>query len=100
METLDFETLHEYRDHDTGGILLDVEISSSASTRLVAYVDSGAAHCIFDGQYAELIGLTLNNGEEKRFSTSDGGTIVGYGHEISMTVLEPVINFIPLFSFV
>lgn len=98
METIDFETLHEYQDHETGGILLDVEISSSISTRLKAHVDSGAANCLFNGQYAELIGLTVNSGEKKNFSTPDGGTIVGYGHEISMIVLGHTVSSIVYFT--
>lgn len=98
MVRLDFEIEQQYPDDVTGGIVLDVEIASSQNVRLKAHVDSGAAHCLFQSVYADLLGLDLDQGVKLSLSVANGGLIVAYGHEVTMTVLGQTVNSLVYFT--
>jgi hypothetical protein len=49
-------------------------------------VDSGADICIFDAELAELIGLTLEEGDQVFFSGVTGTNRVAYMHRIELIV--------------
>ncbi len=99
MVDLAFETEHVFADDPTGGIVLDVEITlSDRPVRLKAHVDSGAANCLFQAEYAQCLGVNLREGVTKRFSVSDGGAIVAFGHEVNLTVLGHTVTSVVYFT--
>jgi hypothetical protein len=98
MPTPEFDTEYLYPDDPTGGVVLSVELQAENSTRLLAHVDTGAANCLFQSDYAELLGLTLIDGVPKSFSTAGGGTISAYGHQVTIKVLDHAVESIVYFT--
>jgi len=87
LPTLFFQTVYRYSDPAHNGILIPVELSAGSSIHLYAYVDTGAADCIFQRGYAEALDLPLASGELKRFSTASGSILTAYGHNLRITTL-------------
>jgi hypothetical protein len=59
------------------------------STRMAteALVDSGAASCIFDAQFADLLGIDdLESGRKKIFEGVSGDQLIGYVHEVTLEI--------------
>jgi len=54
---------------------------------LEAKLDTGATDCIFERAHGEALGLTIEQGIFKRFSTATG-TFEAYGHTVNLTVAE------------
>jgi hypothetical protein len=72
--SLDFATSHNYAEA-TDGINVPITLCMARqSVELLAKLDTGAAHCIFERKYAEILGLEVESGRLQRFS--DGGWIV------------------------
>ena len=100
MPNLSFEVEHHYAD-DPGGIPLSVELEADdggASTRLLAFVDTGAGQCLFQSEFAGLLGLNLEDGVREEFSAAGGGIITGYGHQVKMTVLGQSVHSMVYFT--
>jgi hypothetical protein len=53
---------------------------------LIATLDTGAAHCIFERRYAEELGLDVESGRAQRFRTM-AGSFVAYEHEVTIHTL-------------
>ena len=53
---------------------------------LIARLDTGAAHCIFERRYAEELGLDVESGRAQRFRTM-AGSFVAYAHEVTIQTL-------------
>jgi Aspartyl protease len=84
--TLDFETLHHYSE-GTGGIDIPIALCiGSQSVGLMAKLDTGAAHCIFERKYAEMLGLDVESGRLQRFRTV-AGTFAAFEHEVTIQTL-------------
>jgi predicted aspartyl protease len=84
--TLDFETLHHYSE-GTGGIDIPIALCiGSQSVELMAKLDTGAAHCIFERKYAEMLGLDVESGRLQRFRTV-AGTFAAFEHEVTIQTL-------------
>ena len=98
MPVLSFDIEHRYDDHQTGGIPVSVELAAGGSTRLLAFVDTGASYCLFQAEYAELLGLVLENGIQREFSTPNGAPVVGYGHEVRLTALGQSVDSVVYFT--
>ena len=65
---------------DSAGILLKTVLQSGSETVAVfAAVDTGAANCLFERVHGELLGLDIEAGERKGFSTATG-RIEAFGH--------------------
>ena len=47
-----------------------------------AFVDTGAAYSLFPADYAEILGLVLENGELTELTVGDGNTIRVYLHNV------------------
>jgi hypothetical protein len=83
----------------SSGIPLSVTLSSAAETiELLAYVDTGSSHCLFEREHAELLGLDLEAGEPKIFRTVTG-SVEAFGHMVELEVLdikfESMLYFLP-----
>jgi hypothetical protein len=65
--------------------------------RLLAKLDTGAAHCIFERVYGEQLGVNIEAGQAKTFRTATGD-FQAYGHEVTITCFEwefPSVVFFP-----
>lgn len=99
MPILEFDLEHVYPDDVTGGILLSVKLEAGEqSTRLTAYLDTGCSHCLFQGSYAELLGMELTRGMPLSLTTGDGGIINAYGHEVTIEVLDQRVESVVYFT--
>jgi hypothetical protein len=63
---------------------------------LLASLDTGASHCLFEGAYAAELGLHLTSGILTRFHTANS-TFDAYGHEIVVDVLGVVTHSLVYF---
>jgi len=87
VTALSFQTEYLYADPRHEGILIPVELTANFSVRLYAYVDTGAANCIFQRQFAEVLELPLATGQLRRFSTASGAVLDAWGHNLRLTTL-------------
>jgi len=97
MPNVEFEIEHIYPD-DFRGIVLEVQLNGNDAVRFPATVDTGASHCLFQGEYAEILGLTLTDGIPLQLSPAGGGTIGAYGHEVTVTVLDKTVSSLVYFT--
>lgn len=99
MPTIDFDLEHVYVDDLAGNIPLSVTLEvGDASARFLAYVDTGAGHCLFQSGYAEILDLDLRAGEPLRLSAADGGTIEAWGHTVIIEVLDQRVESVVYFT--
>jgi hypothetical protein len=98
MPSIRFDSEHVYPDDATGGITLSIELQAVRSVRLFAYVDTGAANCLFQGDYAELLGLTLTDGFPKYFYPAGGGSITAFGHHVTIKVFDYAVDSMVFFT--
>jgi hypothetical protein len=83
---LDFDTCHHYAEAADG---INVPITlciGRQSVELLAKLDTGAAHCIFERRYAEILELDVETGRPQRFRTV-AGSFATYGHEVTIQTL-------------
>jgi len=101
--SLDFDSSYHYADSRDG---INVPITLSVGTQsleLLAKLDTGAAHCIFERRYADMLGLDVETGRLQIFRTV-AGTFAAYQHEVTIRTLEiefPAVVFFaqdPAFS--
>ncbi len=87
MESLAFRARYNYSR--SGAIELPIELRANAarSVRLRAKVDTGAAFCIFQRDYADLLGIDVETGEHVRVATATGH-FDAYGHSVVLSCLE------------
>jgi hypothetical protein len=98
MPTIDFDLEHVY-DDPAGNIPLSIKLEvGEASARFLAFVDTGAARCLFQSEYAEILGLELRAGEWLQFSPAGGGTIDAWGHSVVVEVLDQRVESVVYFT--
>jgi hypothetical protein len=84
--SLEFSFSHRYSS-SAQGIEVPVTLGSGGqSVDLIANLDTGAAHCIFERRYAEMLGMNPESGRLQRFRTATG-SFAAYEHEVSLQVL-------------
>jgi hypothetical protein len=84
--SLDFAISHQYHSSPEG---IEVPVTlriGGPSVDLIAKLDTGAAHCIFERRYAELLGLSVESGRLQRFRTLTG-SFPAYEHEVTLQIL-------------
>jgi len=70
--SLDFDAAHHYTEA-LDGIEVPITLSTGRqSVELLAKLDTGAAHCIFERKYAEMLGVDVDSGRLQRFRTVAG----------------------------
>lgn len=88
MATLNFAIQYDYSAMANQGIIVPVVLEAGGeSVRLQAKIDTGAEFCLFERDYGELLGLDIEAGERKVFNTLTGN-IEGFGHEVTIDVLD------------
>lgn len=86
MHQLAFSRNHSYAGRDTSITLPVVLRSGAIYADLVASLDTGASHCLFENAYATILGLDLTSGVLTRFQTANSA-FEAYGHEVEIDVL-------------
>ena len=96
MPRLEFSHVHSYaspRDEISLPVVLK---SGGASLDLLAFVDTGSSHCLFQRSCCEVLGLDLESGEPKTFRTANG-RVETFGHvvqiEMSHLTIESMVYF-------
>lgn len=84
---ISYRILHQYPDSELG---ITIPVVLTVGEQIVkisdAKADIGASHCVFERGFGELLGLEIEKGTLKRFSTVTG-QFTAYGHWVSMFVL-------------
>lgn len=83
--SLSFPFLHSYSGQSAITVPLTLSSSASSYADLLAKLDTGSTHCVFDGTYAALLGLDLHSGVKQRIRTATGA-FQTYGHEVTLAV--------------
>jgi len=84
--SLEFGASYHY-DSSAAGIEIPTTLRvGQRSVDLVARLDTGAAHCIFDRRYAEILGIEVESGRAQRFRTVTG-SFTAYEHEVTLHTL-------------
>jgi aspartyl protease len=96
MPAIEFSRTHSYLPAGDG-ILLPVFLNNGAErVKLLAHVDTGASHCLFDRRHAELLNLDVEAGDPMAFRTATG-RVEAFGHLVTIETLglnfESVVYF-------
>jgi hypothetical protein len=82
---LTFASVHDY---GTEAIIIPVELRLSDKTvRTDAYVDTGAAFCVFKRELGTALDIDVESGTPLRLSTVTGN-FEAYGHMLTLKTLE------------
>ena len=63
-------------------------LSQEKSVTTLAFLDTGATYSVFQGDFCERLGLTLEEGERVGITVGDGGIILVYLHELKVSIDE------------
>jgi hypothetical protein len=98
LETLVFREKHSYLNARTG-IEVPVSLMAGAgrTVRLLAKVDSGAAFCIFQREYADQLGFEVENGVLQTVSTANR-SFETYGHTVTLTCFDWTFETVVYFA--
>ncbi|HEX3744868.1 MAG TPA: hypothetical protein VHW09_13090 [Bryobacteraceae bacterium] len=84
--SLEFDTAHRYTD-TRDGIPVPVSlVIGRQSVELLAKLDTGAAHCIFERKYGEMLEIDVESGRLQRFRTV-AGSFAAYEQEVIIQTL-------------
>jgi hypothetical protein len=83
---IDFDSRYGYQEN-ASGILIPVALTwGGRSVELKARLDIGAADCLFDVHYAEVLGIDVTSGVERTYRTV-AGSFRAFGHELTISTL-------------
>jgi hypothetical protein len=91
MPRLEFTHFHSYAnryDAVTVPVLLK---SGSETAEVVASIDTGSTHCVFERLHAQSLGLDVEAGEPMDL-WSAAGPVKSFGHAVQITVFELVFE--------
>ena len=83
---LGFSKVHGYAGPSDSIAIPVVLQAGDRRVALVASLDTGASHCIFERSHAEWLGLDIERGVPKTFATVDS-RIQTFGHEVTINTL-------------
>ncbi|HZL28217.1 MAG TPA: aspartyl protease family protein [Acidobacteriaceae bacterium] len=86
MPAIEFSRTHSYLPaHD--GISIPVILSNGAeSVKLLAHMDTGASHCLFERRHGELLNLDVEAGDPMAFRTATG-RVEAFGHPVTIETI-------------
>ena len=84
---MEFSVSHQYNSSAEGIEVPDSRGNGGQSVDLIAKLDTGAANCIFERRYAEILGINPESGRLQRFRTMTG-SFAAYEHEVTLQVLS------------
>jgi hypothetical protein len=74
-------------DSKTEGITIPAVLKAGRKKiELLAKIDTGASDCLFEREYADALGLRVEEGVRKTYATANS-RFDAYGHEISLQVM-------------
>jgi len=95
--SLEFDTTHQYTDAEDG-IQVPIALAiGRQSVELLAKLDTGAAHCIFERKYGEMLGLAVESGRLQRFRTV-AGSFAAYEQEVTIQTLGIEFSAVVFFA--
>lgn len=95
--SLAFDAAHQYPEA-LDGIEVPIGLSiGRQSVELLAKMDTGAAHCIFERKYAEMLGVDVGSGRLQRFRTV-AGSFAAYQHEVTVQTLGIEFSAVVFFA--
>jgi hypothetical protein len=94
--TLTFGASHRYTSADGIDIPTELRVGNQ-KVELIARLDTGAAHCIFERRYGEELGLDVESGRSQRFRTM-AGSFVAYEHEVFLHTLGIEFSSVVFFA--
>ncbi len=85
LTSLEFDAELHYEE-TPAGILVPIRLThGNRSVELRARLDTGAADCIFDDSYADILGFT-DSGVQREYRTVTG-SFKAHGHEVAIETL-------------
>jgi hypothetical protein len=90
VRTLNTQAFRESFNYSRSESGIEVPISlvnAGRTVRLLAKIDTGAAFCIFQREYAEQLGLDVETGIRLTMSTATG-SFETYGHTVTLTCFD------------
>ncbi len=85
-EEISFDETYFYNTLKIGITVPTILQLNERLVEIEAKVDTGAENCIFERRHGETLGLEIESGAEKLFSTATA-PFTTYGHEVTMLVL-------------
>jgi hypothetical protein len=85
-ESIDFDARYHYAETAAGILVPITLIRGDRRVSLKARLDTGAADCVFDSHYAQVLGIDMTSGLPRTYRTVTGG-FTAYGHEVSISTL-------------
>ncbi|MFN7946869.1 MAG: hypothetical protein U0Z53_16075 [Blastocatellia bacterium] len=92
-----FDKSCEYNSLEDGVTIPVVLKVGATKADLLAKVDTGAAHCLFQREYGEALGLQLENGQLVRLDTL-AGSLTAFGHEVTLITFDIEFEAIVFFA--
>lgn len=85
-EEISFDESYFYNTLKIGITVPTILRFDEISVEIEAKIDTGAENCIFERRHGEMLGLKIESGAEKLFSTATAPFIT-FGHELTILVL-------------
>jgi predicted aspartyl protease len=95
--SLDFDASYHYAEAIDG---IDIPIMlrvGRESVEFLAKLDTGAANCIFERKYAEMLRIDVESGRLQRFRTV-AGSFAAYQHEVTIQTLGIELSAVAFFA--
>jgi len=86
MPALEFTRLHPYQPTADGISVPIALITGSRAVDLLAQIDTGASHCLFERRHGEMLRLDVESGDPKAFRTA-AGRVDAFGHWVTLETL-------------
>lgn len=98
MLQLSFNVVGEYSLSSAGiEVPITLSVGADRSISLAAKIDTGATSCIFNRGYADALGLRMDDGERKIFSTATG-SFEARGHWVTLSCMELDVESVVFFA--
>lgn len=88
MTKIEYQAQYRYDHSDVGIEIPIVLMFGDSEVRLLAKVDTGSQFCIFQRDYAERLGIVVENGIRTSILTAGGTRFDVFGHDVTMSCLE------------
>jgi hypothetical protein len=95
--SLQFDTQHNYAGAASGIEIPVALCAKGQSVDLIGKLDTGAAHCIFERKYAEMLGLDVESGRLQQFRTV-AGSFEAFEHEVTVRTLGIEFSSVVFFA--
>ncbi len=97
MPELSFDVIQRYTSTD--GVEIPLVITGGGrELQTTGFVDCGAGACIFNNETGRLLGLDIETGEPQAFSPASGGTLLTYGHLVTLEFFGLAVESIVYFA--